>query len=161
MQRSARSKPLRSRSMDIYLEQARGFRYLSAGRARTRKRTPAGTSSSLRNPWCPGQPVARSSRSIRKLFGDQPPRQKKAAGKLSTAAFKNLLSFRLFYDVTSHQFLFRSEKINDTRPFSLSSQTSAIPFCLPVVENSLCASATSSADASFNVKRFTGERKSR
>src|SRR5215510_7342810 len=63
------------------------------------------------------------------------------------------------YEVTSHQFLLISLKIKNARPFSSSrSHSSLIPICLPFVENSLCASPTSSEVATFSVKRFAGDK---
>src|SRR5215468_4319780 len=66
------------------------------------------------------------------------------------------------YEVTSHQFLLISLKIKNARPFSSSrSHSSLIPICLPFVENSLCASSTSSGVATFSVKRFAADKYSR
>ena len=63
------------------------------------------------------------------------------------------------YDVTSHQFLLISLKMKNARPFSSSRfHNSLIPICLPWVENSLCASSTSSGLATFRVKRLAADK---
>src|SRR5262245_13265905 len=77
-----------------------------------------------------------------------------------TAAFCRFFRFqRAIYEVTSHQFLLISLKIKNAGPFSSSrSHSSLIPICLPFVENSLCASSTSSGVAIFSVKRFATDK---
>ena len=63
------------------------------------------------------------------------------------------------YDVTSHQFLLISLKMKNARPFSSSRfHNSLIPIYLPLVENSLCASSTSSGLATFRVKRLAADK---
>ena len=62
------------------------------------------------------------------------------------------------YEVISHQFLLTSLSKKCARPLVCSSRTSVMPSSLPFLENSLCASSTSSGVATCKVKRLASDR---
>src|SRR6185436_13141652 len=62
------------------------------------------------------------------------------------------------YEVISHQFLLISLNKKCAWPLVCSSRSSVMPSSLPFLENSLCASSTSSGLATCRVNRFASDK---
>src|SRR5581483_6694652 len=83
---------------------------------------------------------------------------KNAGGGKSSAAGVSLSESRKLYEVISHQFLLISLSRKWARPLVSRGRSSVMPSALPLAENSLCASSTSSGVANCKVNRLASVR---